>query len=78
MEVQFKKEVYEKSVHFGHLSEVPTWEGRHQNLKRHRTAHKLHPSCAICGEPLRTKNPYVRFCQECKEHSELYKYADSF
>lgn len=42
---------------------------------RPRSRHRLRP-CNICGERFRAATPQCCFCEDCKLHSDLYRFHD--
>ncbi len=48
------------------------WRSKFENMK-----YNVHPEglCNICGILFKPSSRYVRYCDSCREESEVYKHA---
>ena len=47
----------------------------HFELKKNKVKLRSFRCCNICGEPFNPNSRFERYCRECKDHHELFKYG---
>ncbi|MGZ3671827.1 MAG: hypothetical protein ACXVB9_17905 [Bdellovibrionota bacterium] len=50
--------------------------GAKKNSRVNSNAKARMRPCNLCGEAFKAPNPFCCFCEDCKQHHELYRFHD--